>query len=83
VRERDRGRRVRLIGVEGELEAVEVERPGGRRLRGARAVAEVLWTLGGGWRLAAFACRLPGSELGYRAVAALRSRLPGDPAPPE
>lgn len=78
MRERDRGRRVRLVGVRGELDAVEVEDARGRVLRGARAVSEVLWSLGGGWRVAALLCRLPGAELGYRLVAAIRGRLPGD-----
>lgn len=75
--ERDRARRVRTQGVSGQLDAVEVEARG-RRYRGARAVSEVLWALGGPWRAAALACRLPGAELGYRAVAAVRGHLPGD-----
>ena len=54
------------------LRAVRVEMPDGRVMEGARAVAEVLWALGGGWRVVALACRLPGAELGYRLVAALR-----------
>ena len=70
---------MRLEGVEGQLRAVEVETAAGQRLMGARAVSEALWSLGGGWRVAALLCRLPGAELGYRLVARLRGRLPGDP----
>ena len=69
---------MRLEGVAGELPAVEAATPDGARRTGARAIAEVLWTLGGGWRAAAIACRLPGAELGYRLVARVRGRLPGD-----
>jgi predicted DCC family thiol-disulfide oxidoreductase YuxK len=57
------------------LRAVRVETPDGRVLEGARAVAEVLWALDGGWRPLALLCRLPGAELGYRLVARLRHRL--------
>ena len=76
--ERDGGRRVRLEAVEGDLAAVEAVLPDGRHLTGARAVAEVLWALGGGWRALSAAARLPGAELGYRFVARVRGRLPGD-----
>lgn len=77
--ERDGSRRVRLEAVTAGLAAVEAVLPDGRRLTGARAVAEVTWMLGGGWRAIALAARAPGAELGYRLLAAIRAKLPGDP----
>ena len=73
---------VRTVGVEGRLDEVEAELPDGRVLRGARATAEALWTLGGAWRAAAIVARFPGAELAYRVVAISRpalSRWFGDP----
>ena len=73
--------RVLAVPVSGTLAAVEAERPDGTVLRGARAAAEMLWLMGGAWRVPALAARLPGAEAAYRAVAALRpllSRWVGD-----
>ena len=63
--------------VEGTtpLDALEADLPDGRRLRGARAAAEALWRMRGPWRALAVAARLPGAELAYRAVAAVRPHL--------
>jgi predicted DCC family thiol-disulfide oxidoreductase YuxK len=50
---------------------------GGRRWRGAAAVSRILRSMGGAWWLLGCLAALPGANLGYRALAGLRSRLSG------
>lgn len=81
LRERAAPGAVRTAGVE-PLDALEVVLPDGRVLHGARAAAEAISTMGGGWRVLAALARLPGAELAYRLVAVSRpllSRWLGEP----
>lgn len=88
---RDRRARLRFAPVGGatwdalaaaEREAlpdsVVVATPDGRLFARSRAVVQLLWVLGGGWRwLGALLWLVPWPvrDLGYRAVAAVRRRL--------
>lgn len=69
------------VSVEQCREAVQLVFPDGSRLAGAAAVAAVLRRARGWWPLLGRALQLPVvreiAEVGYRVVAAGRSRLPG------